>query len=571
MLPLTKSPPAPPPEAQSKLKRQLALATGVVVVVVIVLVALVCARLPPPVERQGEEVWLTDAWASFKEKYRKSYCNVTSGTSSTCTGGNEEERLQNFKRNLQRYDEASRKNPLAVIGVTKFSDWSDEEMLLRTGVSAGAAAHAKGEEERGPRSKAYNRRVSAYRQKLEEAAARARGRVGKPRALDSPNSANPSSLIPPVVYLSGFCSSLKRYDGFYQYQGMQANGRPYYLQGTTGSYLFYDKSCNGQNTPTWRISTLPRLNASLESRVSGENTCRAGDWQVILHDEDNNITIPPFGTIKWVHRSQCTGDSYSMWDFTLRPDFNSFNWVAHGKVTPPKFQGGCGSCWAFSSISVIEAAWMIGAGGSEGPGRDAVDLSEQQFLGCEVLFNGCQGGNSASVIMFEQEQVYADHHILYGDGLVVTEDAYPMVPGPPWTSGCASNPTMTVGAVVLSKQTILRASGMQNHVGGRDDDRPPNDDVLQVALESAGPFYVMVNTNGQAGWFGYQEGILTDCVPQAYYADLDYYSGDHSSVVVGYGESSVTNDTTGETAVLKYWILKNSWGEDWGEDGYIRV
>ena len=72
-----------------------------------------------------------------------------------------------------------------------------------------------------------------------------------------------------------------------------------------------------------------------------------------------------------------------------------FDWRSMGKVTPAKYQGSCGSCWAFASIASLESAYLI-----KGKAKDKnIDLSEQQLISC-AKNDGCNGGTSVDAFNF---------------------------------------------------------------------------------------------------------------------------------------------------------------------------
>jgi cathepsin H len=67
---------------------------------------------------------------------------------------------------------------------------------------------------------------------------------------------------------------------------------------------------------------------------------------------------------------------------------DAFDWTTQGMVTPVKNQGGCGSCWAFSTVGAMESHWNILAKGKNWT------FSEQQLVDCAQAFDnhGCNGG-----------------------------------------------------------------------------------------------------------------------------------------------------------------------------------
>jgi len=71
---------------------------------------------------------------------------------------------------------------------------------------------------------------------------------------------------------------------------------------------------------------------------------------------------------------------------SLAASVDSIDWVAKGGVTPVKDQGACGSCWAFSTMAVVEAVFKIGTG-------ITLNLAEQQLVDCDTDDHGCAGGD----------------------------------------------------------------------------------------------------------------------------------------------------------------------------------
>lgn len=78
----------------------------------------------------------------------------------------------------------------------------------------------------------------------------------------------------------------------------------------------------------------------------------------------------------------------------------------------------------------------------------------------------------------------------------------------------------------------------------------PNEDAMEAALFETGPMVVGVDAST---WSDYTGGVFTQCNPSP--------QVDHTATLVGYND---LHDPP-------YWLIKNSWGVTWGENGYIRL
>lgn len=192
----------------------------------------------------------------------------------------------------------------------------------------------------------------------------------------------------------------------------------------------------------------------------------------------------------------------------------SVDWRKEGLVTPVKDQGVCGACWAFASVAGIEGAWAKAKG-------ELVSLSEQQILDCAVDGNyGCRGGfidNALDYVVYE--------------GGIDTEDSYPYeaLQGKCWF-------TFTdVGAKISSFVGI-----------------PQNDEDALVSAVAQTP--VSIGIDAEDDFVAYESGIFTSSTCTS--TDIN-----HGVTVVGYDSLNGTD----------YYIIKNSWGTNWGEQGYIRM
>ena len=196
----------------------------------------------------------------------------------------------------------------------------------------------------------------------------------------------------------------------------------------------------------------------------------------------------------------------------------SIDWRLSGVTTPVKDQGGCGSCWAFSATEVLETATAIATG-------KLIGMSPQEFVSCMPNPDSCGGTGGCSGSVQWLAFGYASE---YG---MTTEASYPY--------------RGVTGTCQQSKiQPVANVTGYVR--------LPTNDyDSLMAAMQ-----FGSVAISVSASWGNYESGVFTNVKECGFVID-------HAVVAEGYGTDAATG--------LDYWLVRNSWGPSWGEDGYIRL
>ncbi|XP_075139257.1 cathepsin S-like [Leptodactylus fuscus] len=198
---------------------------------------------------------------------------------------------------------------------------------------------------------------------------------------------------------------------------------------------------------------------------------------------------------------------------TLPP---SVDWRDKGAVTEVKDQGACGSCWAFSAVGALEGQLKIKTG-------TLVSLSPQNLVDCSSKYGsaGCNGGFMTQAFQY----------VIANNGI----DSDTSYPYHGTTGQCGYNPSNR--AATCAQYSLI-------HSG--------HEDILKQLVATIGPISVAIDA-GHQSFYLYQSGIYNDpaCTQTV----------NHAVLVVGYGTHNGQD----------YWIVKNSWGVNWGESGYVRM
>ena len=192
-------------------------------------------------------------------------------------------------------------------------------------------------------------------------------------------------------------------------------------------------------------------------------------------------------------------------------------------VSPVKNQGGCGSCWAFSATESIESNVALATG-------KLPVLAPQELVDCVTNPKHCGGTGGCEGATQPLGFAYVKSH-----GMAASS-TYPY--------------TAHDGKCSYSKSDEV--AGIKSFV------RLPTNNytALMHAVATVGPIAISVDAEP---WSFYSHGVFDGGA----FSKKCGTTIDHAVQLVGYG----TDDASGKD----YWLVRNSWGEGWGESGYIRV
>ncbi|XP_012783585.1 cathepsin S [Ochotona princeps] len=196
---------------------------------------------------------------------------------------------------------------------------------------------------------------------------------------------------------------------------------------------------------------------------------------------------------------------------------DSVDWRDSGCVTDVKYQGSCGSCWAFSAVGALEAQLKLKTG-------KLVSLSAQNLVDCSTAKYGnlgCEGG-----FMTQAFQYIIDNNGIDSDA------SYP------YKAKAGQCKYDSKNRAATCSRYVELPSG--------------SEEALKEAVANKGPVSVAIDAS-HSSFFLYRSGV--------YYEPNCTQEVNHGVLAIGYGHADGKD----------YWLVKNSWGLYFGEKGYIRM
>jgi len=203
---------------------------------------------------------------------------------------------------------------------------------------------------------------------------------------------------------------------------------------------------------------------------------------------------------------------------------NETDWRLIGGVSPISNQGQCGSSPFFAAIVSIEGLR------NRITGQVTVPLSTQQAISCDKQDNGCDGADYSNIFGY-----------IVRDGLQ-TDAQYPYISGDSIKHPCHYN----------ESEVVFNIGSYANITSG-------DEDQMAYIVATNSPIATIIDAS-YPGFEFYESGIYTS-------TKCDVKGANHGISIVGYGETW----TNKEADLVPYWILKNTWTTQWGEEGFMRL
>jgi len=329
-----------------------------------------------------------------------------------------------------------------------------------------------------------------------------------------------------LICLVGLASSMytETKEEFNQEQDLMEFGAPEIMDKEEKILKETEKEINENNKKFAEGKSSYSEKLTLESDMTKEELemHEGGDFSTDAEGRGLGLIMPP---LEERVSSENLNEVYAELDRQSVP--TSYNAKSLGMVTAVKNQGACGSCVAFAAHGQHEVA-MVKAGAK----LSGLDLSEQYLVDCAYSLDGANGCNGAS------PHIYSKFMHQNAGGHSLHETDYPYL---------GRNPKLNCNTANNIKKWNSGAKITQATW-----DWNCNETKLKSLIATKGA--VLVGIYASDSSFGsYSSGVWNGCTQGA--------RSNHAVLAVGYGNENGKD----------YWLIKNSWGTNWGDSGYIKI
>lgn len=288
-------------------------------------------------------------------------------------------------------------------------------------------------------------------------------------------------------------------------------------------------------------SSLLKLDAKFNKHdlyVAKLNTLKK-NWDAAVYPEFSHMTLgqmnkfagfPRFKVVSSTYENKNT-QNIQQQDLSMFPE--SFDWKK--LLRPAGSQGNCGSCYAFSTTRMIEARLKLIY-------NHEVNLSVQHALDCSFYNQGCDGGYPFLVMKFANEFE------------MITEVCKPYTE----VDGKCNQNTCNIKQLPFIYRVIN-----YKYIGGSYG--ACNESLMMEELYKNGPF--VVSFEPDYNFMMYKSGIYHSLQSDSWINQglpkPEWEKVDHSILLVGWGVDKLSGE--------KFWMLQNTWGPNWGENGFFRI
>jgi len=234
---------------------------------------------------------------------------------------------------------------------------------------------------------------------------------------------------------------------------------------------------------------------------------------VLSQEDRSGLCGVPLAVIEWEEEQASQQPPMLSASYTYPPALDWRNYGGMNWTTPIRHQGSCASCPAFATVAAIESRLEIAEGD---PGLNP-NLSEAHLFYCGC--GACCGSGAGPISLMEFAR----------DTGIADEGCFPYT-----ALNQACSPCQGWQNRVTKISDWAGVTGVEN---------------MKQTLADAGPFEASMIV--YSDFYDYSGGVYRHT-----YGSLE---GGHAVTIVGY------NDYGG------YWIVKNSWGTGWGENGWFRI